>query len=64
MHPKNPLFQKCLTYLESLPSITAAIQGESYFSSKVLADGKLIIRNPAYRTHLASLKPYAIALGN
>lgn len=43
MHPKNPLFQKCLTYLESLPSIKATIQGEPYFSSEVLADGKLTI---------------------
>ncbi|KKJ00140.1 type IV toxin-antitoxin system AbiEi family antitoxin [Prochlorothrix hollandica] len=44
MHPKNPLFQKCLTYLESLPCIEAAVQGEPYFSDKVLADGKLIIK--------------------
>jgi len=43
MQPKNPLFQKCLTYLESLPSFKATIQGESYRSSEVLADGKLII---------------------
>lgn len=43
MHPKNPLFQKCIAYLESLPSIKAVIQGEPYFSSEVLADGKLII---------------------
>jgi hypothetical protein len=43
MHPKNPLFQKCLAYLESLPYIKAVIQGEPYFSSEVLADGKLII---------------------
>lgn len=43
MQPKSPLFQKCLTYLQSLPSFEATIQGESYSSSKVLADGKLII---------------------
>jgi len=43
MYPKNPLFQKCLTYLESLPNIKATIQKEPYFSSQVLADGNLII---------------------
>ncbi|PZO45144.1 MAG: hypothetical protein DCF19_01240 [Pseudanabaena frigida] len=43
MHPKNPLFQKCIAYLESLPNIRATIQGEPYFSSEVLADGELII---------------------
>jgi len=43
MHPKNPLFQKCLTYLEQLPGIKAVVQGESYFSNEALADGKLII---------------------
>ena len=43
MHPKNPLFQKCIAYLESLPNIKATIQGEPYFSSEVLADGELII---------------------
>lgn len=43
MPPKNPLFQKCLAYLESLPSIEATIQGEPYCSSEVLADGELII---------------------
>ncbi|MBD2102537.1 type IV toxin-antitoxin system AbiEi family antitoxin [Leptolyngbya sp. FACHB-261] len=49
MHPKNPLFQKCLAYLESLPNIKATVQGEPYFSSEVLADGKLIISTP-YKT--------------
>ena len=43
MRPKNPLFQKCLIFLESLPNIKATIQGEPYFSSEVLADGELII---------------------
>ena len=43
MYPKNPLFQKCLACLESLPGIKAAIQGEPYLSSEFLADGKLII---------------------
>jgi hypothetical protein len=43
MHPKNPLFQKCLAYLESLPSIEATIRVEPYSSSEVLADGELII---------------------
>ena len=43
MRPKNPLFQKCIAYLESLPNIKATIQGEPYFSSEVLADGELII---------------------
>ncbi len=43
MYPKNPLFQKCLTYLESLPNIKATIQKEPYFSSQVLADENLII---------------------
>jgi chorismate mutase len=43
MQPKNPLFQKCLTYLATLPNIKATIQGESYFSSEVLADGQLTI---------------------
>ncbi len=43
MRPKNPLFQKCIAYLESLPNIEATIQGEPYFSSEVLADGELII---------------------
>lgn len=43
MYPKNPLFQKCIAYLESLPSIKAVVQGEPYFSSEVLADGKLVI---------------------
>ncbi|HEY9866973.1 MAG TPA: type IV toxin-antitoxin system AbiEi family antitoxin [Candidatus Obscuribacterales bacterium] len=42
MPPKNPLFQKCLAYLESLPNIKATL-GESYFSSEVLADGELTI---------------------
>ncbi|QLE54681.1 type IV toxin-antitoxin system AbiEi family antitoxin [Nostoc sp. TCL26-01] len=49
MPPKNPLFQKCLTYLESLPNIQATIQGEPYFSSEVLADGQLII-NTSHKT--------------
>ncbi len=49
MYPKNPLFQKCLTYLESLPNIKATIQKEPYFSSQVLADGNLII-NTADKT--------------
>jgi hypothetical protein len=49
MHPKNPLFQKCLSYLESLPNIKATIQGEPYFSSEVLADGQLII-NTSHKT--------------
>jgi hypothetical protein len=44
MQPKNPLFQKCLACLESLPSIQGVIQSESYFSSEVLADGKLTIQ--------------------
>lgn len=44
MQPKNPLFQKCFDYLESLPHIEVAIQEEPYFSSEVLADGKLIIK--------------------
>jgi hypothetical protein len=44
MQPKNPLFQKCLSCLESLPSIQGVIQSESYFSSEVLADGKLTIQ--------------------
>ncbi|WP_009632593.1 type IV toxin-antitoxin system AbiEi family antitoxin [Synechocystis sp. PCC 7509] len=43
MYPKNPLFQKCLTYLESLPNIKATIQEEPYLSTQVLADGSLII---------------------
>ncbi|MEI6429069.1 MAG: type IV toxin-antitoxin system AbiEi family antitoxin [Pseudanabaena sp. ELA607] len=45
MRPKNPLFQKCIAYLESLPNINveAKIQHEPYFSSEVLADGELII---------------------
>jgi hypothetical protein len=42
MPPKNPLFQKCLAYLESLPNIKATL-GECYFSSEVLADGELTI---------------------
>lgn len=45
MRPKNPLFQKCLAYLESLPNIKATILGEPYFSSEVLADGELTISN-------------------
>lgn len=45
MIPKNPLFQKCLTYLESLPNIQVTIQAEPYVSSNVLADGQLIIEN-------------------
>lgn len=43
MYPKNPLLQKCLSYLESLPNIKATIQGEPYFSNEVLADGILTI---------------------
>ena len=43
MYPKNPIFQKCLLFLEALPNIKATIQGEPYFSSEVLADGELII---------------------
>lgn len=43
MPPKNPLFQKCLTYLESLPHIKANILREYYVSSDVLADGELTI---------------------
>jgi len=43
MQPKNPLFQKSISYLESLPEIKATIQGEPYFSGEVLADGKLVI---------------------
>ena len=43
MRPKNPLFQKCIAYLESLPNINATIQGEPYFSSEFLADGELIV---------------------
>jgi hypothetical protein len=49
MYPKNPLFQKCLAYLESLPNMQATIQAEPYFSSEVLADGQLII-NAADKT--------------
>lgn len=49
MRPKNPLFQKCIAYLESLPNIKATIQGEPYFSSEVLADGELII-STSYKT--------------
>jgi hypothetical protein len=49
MRPKNPLFQKCIAYLESLPNIEANIQGEPYFSSEVLADGELII-STSYKT--------------
>lgn len=44
MHPKNPLLQKCLAYLESLPNIRAVIiQVEPYIDSQVLADGRLRI---------------------
>ena len=43
MYPKNPLFQKCLAYLESLPNIKVTIQGEPYCTREVLADGNLII---------------------
>jgi hypothetical protein len=46
MYPKNPLFQKCITCLESLPNIKATIQTEPYFSSEFLADGQLIINTP------------------
>jgi hypothetical protein len=49
MYPKNPLFQKCLAYLESLPNMQATIQAEPYFSSEVLADGQLVI-NAADKT--------------
>jgi hypothetical protein len=34
MYPKNPLFQKCLAYLELLPNIKATIEGEPYVISK------------------------------
>lgn len=44
MQPKNPLLQKCFNYLGALPHIEATLQGEPYFSSEVLADGKLIIK--------------------
>ncbi|MGC1248004.1 MAG: hypothetical protein WA865_17430 [Spirulinaceae cyanobacterium] len=44
MTPKNPLFQKCLAYLQSLPNIKVTIQGEPYFTNEVLADGHLIIK--------------------
>ncbi|MCW6036345.1 hypothetical protein K4A83_08685 [Spirulina subsalsa FACHB-351] len=44
MQPKNPLFQKCLDYLESLPHIEAMVEEEPYLSSEALADGKLIIK--------------------
>jgi hypothetical protein len=44
MNPKNPLFQKCLAYLESLPNIKMTIQGEPYFTNEVLADGQLTIQ--------------------
>ncbi|MEH2210549.1 type IV toxin-antitoxin system AbiEi family antitoxin [Nostoc sp.] len=43
MHPSNPLFQKCLAYLESLPNIKAVIKEEPYCSNEALADGQLII---------------------
>lgn len=51
MLPKNPLFQKCIACLESLPNINvkATIQEEPYVSSEVLADGKLIIET-SYKT--------------
>jgi len=44
MYPKHPLFNKCLTCLESLPNFQATIQDEPYISGKFLADGKLIIQ--------------------
>jgi hypothetical protein len=44
MYPKHPLFQKCLTCLESLPNFQATIQDEPYISREFLADGKLIIQ--------------------
>jgi hypothetical protein len=44
MQPKNPLFQKCFDYLESLPDLKVVLQSEPYFSSQFLADGKLIIQ--------------------
>jgi hypothetical protein len=46
MQPKNPLFQKCLAYLEALPNVRATMEGEPYFSSEVLADGNFIIHTP------------------
>ncbi len=46
MYPKNPLLQKCFTYLKSLPNIEPTIREEPYFSSKVLADGELVINTP------------------
>ncbi|PNW28100.1 UNVERIFIED_CONTAM: hypothetical protein BEN50_21160 [Euhalothece sp. KZN 001] len=46
MLPKNPLFQKCLAYLETLPNLQATITDEFYVSPDVLADGKLIIKTP------------------
>ena len=50
MQPKNPLFQKCLAYLETLPNIQVTIQGEPYFSSEVLADGQLTISTSHHAT--------------
>jgi len=44
LYPKNPLFQKCFKYLESLPHIGVTLQAEPYFSSEALADGKLTIK--------------------
>lgn len=44
MQPKNPLFQKCFDYLESLPHIGVTLQEEPYFSREALADGKLTIK--------------------
>lgn len=43
MYPKNPLFQKCLAYLELLPNIKATIEGEPYVNRDFLADGHLRI---------------------
>jgi hypothetical protein len=45
MGPKNPLFQKCLAHLESLPNMQAVVQDEPYFAEGILADGLLTIDN-------------------
>lgn len=58
MYPKNPPFQKCLAYLESLPNIQVTIQGEPYCTREVLADGHLII-NAGNKTadYICEIKP-------
>ena len=51
MYPKNPLLQKCIGYIESLPGIQATVQGELYASTTVLADGKLDIKTTGKTVH-------------